>query len=197
MGANTHLEHVAAYGYKTASTATAFTQTIPGRPGERLAIRAYSIGCGGTATNAYFQQVLGSGTIGTAAAAEATTLTLSAEIGPSSNALAAADWICVVQDDGTYHFSIVGVVTTSVAITLCTAVTGAIAAGNAIYDLGVAADTGHYLIKLTATTGDHLEMDGGIMYAAAKGYPMIFYHANDSSSLAAGLRYLTVDYLDV
>lgn len=196
MGANTHLAHVASYGYKTATAATAFTQTIPGRPGERLAIRAYSFGCGATATNAYFMQVLGSGTVATAVASGGSVLTMDEEIGPSSNALAANDWIAVVQDDGSYHFSIVGVVTTSVNITLCTVVTDTIADGNTIYDLGVYSDTGHYLIKLTITTGDHKELDGGIMYAGAKGYPMIIYHANDAAA-AGSLRYVTCDYLDV
>ena len=196
MAANIHLEHVAAYGYKTATAATAITQTIPGRPGERLAVRAYSFGCGATATNAYFMQVVGSGTIAAAVASGGSTLTMDAEIGSSSNALAANDWIAVVQDDGTYHFSIVGVVTTSVAITLCTVVTDTIADGNAIYDLGVYSDTGHYLIKLTATSGSSAELDGGIMYAAANGYPMICYHANDAAG-AGSIRYLTLDYLNL
>ena len=196
MGANTHLAAVAAYGYKTATTATAITQTIPGRPGKRLAIRAYSFGCGATATNAYFMQVLGSGAVATDVASGGSVITMDAEIGPSGNALAASDWVAIVQDDGTYHFSIVGVVTTSCNITLCTVVTDTIADGNAIYDLGVYGDTGHYLIKLTATTGDHAELDGGIMVAAAKNYPMICYHANDAAA-AGSIRYIMCDYLDV
>ena len=195
MGANTHLEHVVGYGYNTESAATAIQRNIPGRPGERIAIRAYSFGCGGTATNAYFLQVQGTTTLGSTVAVGGSTLALAAAL-PAAYIWTALDWLAVVQDDGTYHFSKVGAVTTSVAITLCTVTTVAAAAGNIVYQLGVAADNGQYLIKLTVTTGDHKELDGGIMYAPGKGYPMICQHANDAAA-AGSIRYITVDYLNV
>jgi len=74
--------------------------------------------------------------------------------------------------------------------------TVAAAIGNNFYQLGVAGDDGNYLVKLTITTGDHLELDGGIVYAPGKGYPIIVQHANDAAA-AGSIRYVTVDYLDV
>lgn len=195
MGANTHLAAVAGYGYDTETAATAIQRNIPGRPGERIAIRGYSFGCGGTATNAYFLQVQGATTLAAVAAAGASTLTLTAAM-PLAYVLTALDWVAIVQDDGSYHFSKVGVATTSVAITLCTVTTVAAAIGNNFYQLGVAGDDGNVLIKLTVTTGDHDELDGGIFYAPGKGYPMIAQHANDAAA-AGSIRYITVDYLDI
>lgn len=195
MGANVYLEGVAGYGYDTESPATVIQRNIPGRSGERIAIRGYSFGCGGTATNAYFLQVQGTTTLAALAALGASTLTLTAAM-PTDYVLTALDWVCIVQNDGTYHFSKIGVATTSVAITLCTVTTVAAAAGSKFYQLGVAADDGTYLIKLTVTTGDHLELDGGILYAPGKGYPMIAQHANDAAA-AGSIRYISVDYLNV
>jgi hypothetical protein len=195
MGANTFLESVVGYGYDTEAAATVIQRNIPGRSGERIAIRGYSFGCGGTATNATFLQVQGTTTLAAVAAAGASTLTLTAAM-PAAYIVTALDWVCIVQDDGTYHFSKIGAVATSVAITLCTVTTVAAAIGNAFYQMGVAADEGQYLIKLTITTGDHLELDGGILYAPGKGYPMIAQHANDAAA-AGSIRYIMVDYLNV
>ena len=194
MGANVYLESVASYGYKTESAATAITQDVPGKPGKRIAVRAFGFRCGGTATTVYFMQALGAGTTSAAAASGASQITLTAEIGPSGNSVAANDIMVVVQDNGTYLFSKCRSVAT-LTLDLCTVLSGAAAAGAAVYDLGIQSDTGHLPFLLTVSTQTTGALDGGLFYGNAKGYPMRVYHANDAAA-AGKIDYLTIDYIN-
>jgi len=194
MGANVYLESVASFGYKTEAAATVITQDVDGKPGKRIAIRAFGFRCGATATNVYFMQVLGSTTTTGAVASGGSEMTLTAEPGPSGNSLATNDILVYVQDNGDYVFSKVKSLAT-LTVTLCTVATGAMAAGNTVYNMGIYSDTGHIPYKLTISTQTTKELDGGIFYATAKGYPMRIQHANDAT-LAGSIDYVTVDFLN-
>jgi len=198
MGANVYLESVASYGYiATGTSVTALTQEIPGRTGKRIAIRAFEFLAGGTAEIVYFMQSLGKTTL--AADMTAVTLTimnLTGEPGPTGNSLAAGDYICVVQDDGTYHFSAVGAVTGLSTIVLCTLAGGSTAAGAVVYDLGVYGDTGHIRYKMATTSaGNGEEIDGGIFYGTEKGSPMRVHNLCAATGSEAQ-HFITVDYIN-
>lgn len=198
MGANVYLESVASYGtIGTALSGTALTIEIPGRPGARIAIRSFGFMGGGTITSLYFMQVLGRTTLLADSAATLTNLNLASEPGPSGNSLAALDYISVVQDDGTYHFSKVGAVTGLSVVALCTPVIGgSTSAGQAVYFFGVEGDTGHIVYRLTATTAiNKEEVEGGIFYGAGKGYPMKVFNLSDATG-SEEFRWITVDYIN-
>ena len=197
MGANVYLESVASYGYiSTGTSVTALTQEIPGRTGKRIAIRAFEFLAGGTAEIVYFMQSLGKTTLLAVVASGGSTLSFLAEPGPSGNSVAAGDHICVVQDNGTYHFSVVGAVTGLSGFVLCTVVTGAIAIGQTVYDLGVYGDTGQIRYKMTtASVGNGENMDGGIFYGTEKGSPMIV-HELCAAVGAEAQHFITVDYIN-
>ena len=197
MGANVYLESVASYGYSGVATiVTCLTQEIPGRTDKRIAIRAFGFMAGGTVSNFYFQQSLGKTTLLAVVASGGSTLSLSAEPGPSGNSLAAGDYIAVIQDDGSYHFSAVGAVTGLSGIVLCTVVTDSIAIGKTIYDLGVCGDTGQIIVRTTtASAEESRELDGGIFYGTEKGSPMMAYNACDASG-AEAFNFITVDYIN-
>lgn len=196
MGANVYLESVASYGYKTGTSTLGIIQEIPGRTGERIAIRAFGFMAGGTIDNLYFMQSLGKTTLVAVVASGGSILNLTAEPGPGTNSLAVADNICVVQDNGTYHFSKVGAKTGLSVITLCTVVTGACAIGQKLYDLGVYDDAGHIQYALTTASILHKEaLDGGIFYGAEKGSPMRIEQKAAATGSEA-IRYITVDYIN-
>ena len=198
MGANVYLEAVASYGtIGTALSGTALTIEIPGRSGARIAIRSFGFMGGGTITSLYFMQVLGRTTLLADSAATLTNLNLTADPGPSGNSLATGDYICAVQDDGTYHFAKVGAITGLSVIALCTPVVGgSISAGQPVYNFGIYSDTGHIQYRL-ATTGAVAEetLDGGIYYSVGKGYPMRVFNLSNATG-SEEFRWITVDYIN-
>ena len=194
MGANVYLDSVDAKGYDTQTAATVIAHNIAGKSGKKIAIRAFGCTAGATATKVYFMTSLGSTTVATAAASGASELTLTAQP-VSGNNLAANDWICVVQDNGAYHFSKVFSVVGYDPISLCTVLTGAVAALNTIYDLGIFSDDGHFPFLLTASVQSTKEIDGGVFYSG-RGEPMRVEHANDAAA-AGSIDYVTIDYLDI
>ena len=197
MGANVYLESVASYGYiSTGTSVTALTQEIPGRTGKRIAIRAFEFLAGGTAEIVYFMQSLGKTTLLADCAATLTNLNLTGEPGPSGNSLAAGDFICVIMDDGTYHFSAVGAITGLSVIALCTPITGSTALGQTVYDLGIYSDTGHIRYKMATTSGGNgEEIDGGIFYGTEKGSPMQVHNLCKATG-AEAQHFITVDYIN-
>ena len=194
MGANVYLDSVTSVGYDSESAATIITADIQGKQGKRIAIRAAAFSCGGTATTVYFMQALGSGTTSADAASGASQIVLTAEIGNSGNSVAANDILVVVQDNGTYLFSKCRSVAT-LTMDLCTVLTGAAAAGATVYDLGIQSDEGHLQYRLATSSQTARALDGGFLYADAKGYPMRVHHANDAAA-AGSIDYVTVDYIN-
>ena len=193
MGSNVYLEDVGSYGFASAAPSTAIKQYIPGKANKRIAIRAWGAQCGATATYLYFMRVLGRTTLSTAAASAATTLVLAASP-VSGNTLATNDWLAIVVDDGSTHFTYVTGGTYG-ALTINDALDDTAAAGNAVYALMAYSDAGHIKYKLTVSAQTKAAVDGGVFYADAKGDPMIVYHAN-SAAVAGSIDYITVDYIN-
>ena len=195
MGANVYLESVAAFGDSGEGGSSVIIKNIPGRPGERIAVRAYNLYGGSTAVDFYFMQVLGTASLEAAMAAGGSILNLDAQ--PTTvQDIAAGDYVCIVQNNGVYHFTEVGASVTGYSvIVLCTVIVGAAAIGQGMYFFGIYSDAGHFAITMTATTESAKELDGGIFYAAAKGYPMMLFNLQ-AVTTAAQMRYLTVDYIN-
>ena len=197
MGANVYLESVASYGtVGTATSTTALTINIPGKSGERIAIRAFGFMAGGTVENLYFMQSLGKTTLAAVVASGGSILNLAGEPGVGTASLAVSDNICLVQDNGVYHFSVVGAKTGLSVITLCTVVTGAGAIGQKVYTLGVYSDSGHIVYPATTVSVVNKEaIEGGIFYGTEKGSPMKVHEASDATGVEE-ILYLTVDYIN-
>ena len=196
MGANVYLKGVSAIGYKTATAATAIVQYIQPKSGARIAVRAFGMTCGATATNAYFMSPLGgSHALSAAVASGATTgFATAAEIQTAANPLSSGDYVAVELDNGQYQFTTVATGTYA-AFSLSAALTDTVAAGNSVYGFGVATDTGHYRIVLTVSVQTTLSLDGGVVYGSAKGAPMIVYHNNDAAA-AGSQDFVAVDFID-
>ena len=190
MGSNVYLTHVKSYGYQTQTTGTDIIQDIPGRPRERIAIRAFGFTCAGTATEVVFMQALTKTTTTADAASGASQIAVTAAVG----SMAATDVLVIVEDTGNYLFSICRSVAT-LTIDLCTNLTGAAASGATVYNMGVYSDDGHVNYLLTASVQTTEELDGGLIYADAKGYPMRVHHVNDAAA-DGKINYITVDYIN-
>jgi hypothetical protein len=202
MGGNIYIDSVWSAGYKAQSaTATLLTQNISGRSGKRIAVRAFGFSNANVSTVLYFMQTLGQTTLSAAAASGGTTIALTAKaIGGSATAsigdIATGDYVAVVLADGTYQFTTVASMQTSLTVTLAAALTDDGEAGAAVYGLGVPADQGHLTYKLTVSTQNTKELDGGVFYGNAKSYPMILYYLSAGATALASLDYLTVDYVN-
>ena len=192
MGGNIYVDSVASYGYKVgASAAMGTSHEIPGKPGKRIAIKSYGCYPGGTAQTLYFMQALTATAVTTLVASGGSTIAYDTECATAS--CAAGDTICVVQNNGAYHFSVIGSKRT-LSVVLCTVVTGAIAAGNAFYHMLNDEDTGHIQVYMANSTLKEQTIDGGIFYGSAKGYPMIMSIAG--ANVGDYLSWCTVDYIN-
>jgi len=195
MGANVYLKAVGAMGYKTATAATAIVDYFQPRSGERIAVRAFGMTCGATATSAYFMTAIGVKALSAAVASGATTgFATASEIQTAANPLSSNDYVAVQLDNGQYQFTTVATGTYA-GFSIAAALTDTVAAGNKVYGFGVAADTGHYRAVLTINVQTARALDGGLVYGASKGSPMIVYHANDAAA-AGSIDYVTVDYIN-
>ena len=195
MGSNVFIKDVDTKGYKTESAETAIEQNIAGKPGKRIAIRAFGVVAGaGAATDIYFMQTIGTTTLTAAGVSGNTTIEITSKSIIAGAAIATSDNAVVLQDDGTYLFATVTLVT-SLRMTLSTALTDGAAVGNMVYGIGINTDTGHNRYHLTSGQTVTKELDGGLFYAAAKGYPAIFQYDNATSG-AGYIQYVTIDYIN-
>ena len=196
MGANVYLKGVSGLGYKTATAATAIIQYVQPKAGARLAVRAFGMTCGGTATTVYFMTPLGgSQALSAAVASGATTgFATAAEVQTSGNPLSSADYVAVQLDNGQYQFTTVATGTYD-DFSISAALTDSVAAGNLVWGFGIATDTGHYRVLLTVSVQTARQIDGGLVYGSAKGAPMIVYHANNAAA-AGSHDYVAFDFID-
>ena len=197
MGANTYLAAVGSYGYKTESAATAIEHNIDPRAGERISIRAAQFFAGtATASSVYFLQSLGSSTIATAVASNATTGFALAAEPVAANALASYDKVCIELDNGDFQYTSTASGTWS-DFSIAAALTDTVAAGNRVWSFGIATDTGHLRFALTHSVANTLTaVDGGVLYASGKNQPLIVHMLNDSAA-AGYISYVTVDYINI
>lgn len=197
MGANTYLKACDSFGYSVqAATATAFTQEIPPVAGARIAIRAFGFTCGDVATYLYFMRAIGRTTTSAAAVSAASTIVLTSKSIIGAAAVATADYIAIRMDDNSIHTTTIASMQTSLTLTLSDALDDTVAAGNAVYGYGVAADTGHMKYNLTVSSQNTKELEGGVFYADAKEDPMMLYYLAAGATALASLDYLTVDYIN-
>jgi len=196
MATQAYLEAIEQIGYKTESAATPIEMDISPRPGKRIAIKSYGFSCGATATSVYAMQSLGSATLTTAVASNATTGFIgTGEFQTTNNALASSDYIAVELDDGTYQFTTVATGTYD-DFSISDALTDSVAAGNKMFGFGLYSDTGHqYIEALTASTHFTRDSDGALVAATAKGTPMKIWHANDAA-VAGSVDYIAVTWLN-
>ena len=195
MGANTYLKSVTSFGYKTEATATAIQQNIDPKPGQRITIRAFGFSCGATITSVYFMQSLGDSTIASAVASNATSGFICTAEPTSDEVMASKDIVCIELDNGKFQYDVVASGTWS-CFDITSALEDTVAAGNRIFQFGVATDEGHVRFKLTASVQTTGELDGGIFRASAMNKPMIIYHPNDASNGGSN-DYVSVDYINV
>lgn len=198
MGMNVYLEAVDQKGFLSQSAGTSVRHNISGKSNKRIAISAFQASCGTVATHLYFMQTLGTTTAGAAAASGVASMTLTADPGPSGNGIAANDNVVTVLDNGTYQFRICkSWVAGTKAILFHDNHADTIAAGNAVYDLGVNSDTGHVRYKMTASTGITKELELGIVFGAGKGYPMIAYLKNAAANLGLDdINLISIGYIN-
>jgi hypothetical protein len=194
MGQVGYIQAVASLGYKTEGAATAIVQQIDPVSGQRAAVRAFGFTAGATATSAYFMQTQGETTVKTKILSGATTGVVLTGEPISTNALASNDYIGIMLDTGKMHVSKVATGTYSM-LSLTTATTGDAAAGNAVYFFGAYGDTGHVRVLCAASAQTARANDGGIVYGAGKGWPMLVWHNNDAAA-AGSQDYVAVDYIN-
>jgi len=195
MGANVYLEDVASFGYNTETAATAIVQGIQPKSGKRIAIRAFGLTAGTIATDIYFMQSLGQSTLSSAVSSGDTTGLALAGEPYSSDALASNDYVGIMVDDGTCHFSKVATGTYG-DFSISTALDDDAAAGNIVYFFGIYSTEGHLRWNVAASTQDTAEVDGGLFYASGKGKPMFVFHRNNAAGSAGSIDYITVDYIN-
>jgi len=199
MGSNVYLENIKTYGYQTESASTQIDVDIDPIDGKRVAIRSFGMTCGATATTVTFMQALGETTTTAAVASNATTGFIgTAEFQTSDNAIATGDYIAIELDDGTYQYTTVATGSYD-DFSISAALTDTVAAGNKVWGFGLYSDSqatgGHIRYYLTASTSHTEDLDGGIFYGAAKGYPMKAWHANDAAA-AGSVDWITVEYIN-
>lgn len=191
MGINYWGAGVGSKGAKAAAT-TAATQThnIDGSPGKRLAILSYSCTPPVAAEAFYFMVPLAHTTLSAAALSGATNISMTTT--PSD--FGTSDVVVIVLDDGTYQWTTVGASAVSVN-KLTSALTGAAAAGNDVWYLGVYTDEGHYRVNMIASTTKEETSDTGIFFGSYKGGPMRMHYTTAGSSLAC-IGYVSYAYID-
>ena len=107
MGSNTYLAHATVKGHTTGATATAITQYIEARAGERIAIRAFGFSAGTAVSSVYFMQELGRSALTTTVASGATTGFALDDKLIAGNALGTGDYVALTLDNGTEQLTTV------------------------------------------------------------------------------------------
>ncbi len=198
MGLNAYLEAADSYGYTIATTSLLATiHYIHPRSGKRISVLAYGATGGNTATSLYFMQTLGATTVSVAGVSGATTIEFTANPGPSGNAMATGDYVCVAKDNGTYQFGTIADDSpiASLRFQLSAALEDTLAVGNALYMLGVYSDTGQIKVVLTASTQATGSSDIGRFFGEARGYPMMAY-IPPAGSVPGSIDYLSIGFMN-
>ena len=200
--ANTWMKDGFSAGYKVQSaTATALTQEIDRVAGARIAIRAFGFSCGDVATSLYFLQTLNTTTVNGAVASGLVTINVTSGdvsgsvTGTTGPLTSDIDYVAITLDNGDLQFELLESVASTLIYTT-NALEDTVADGNVVYALGYPGDEGHSEYLLTVSTQNTKELDGGIVYGRAKGYPMMIYHLSAGATALGSLDYLTVDYIN-
>lgn len=178
----------------TATAGTAITGLIPPRRGAFTRLCRILFRPGATAHTVTMLKALGQTTLAVAAAASATSITISADPGtgsPSGN-LANSDWICVELDDGSFFLSAISSLST---LTMTVgALPAAAAAGNRVWTFGVPGDhassqttakpnpiTGSSFLSTASVMNDWGDAGAGICQSLNQDEPMMV-HSNNATN---------------
>jgi len=195
------------YGYKTiTATAERLTQGIPGHAGQRIAVKGFSFTCGNNTSTVltFMNTIAESNIVSTIAAGDTEKIVLlSNAIGggtdgagnPVASALASGDYIGVIQDDGSTHFTRVHSITNS-TIQVSVAFTDTVADGAVVYGMGAASDVDQMHLSVKHATETVKSLEGGLFYGKEKDYPMMLHYLSLNTSSMASLNYLTVQYIN-
>lgn len=197
MGLNIYAEAVGGVGYTVAtSTAAGGAIKIDGKPGKRLLITAYGFQDTGLVAvpDLYFMKPVESTTIGTAAASNVTTITVTT----MATAPATSGNIVVVLDDGTYQWLTVASTASTTSIPISSALTDTAAAGNPVYFLNVYSTAGHYRVKGSAAGAQKTgNSDIGLFASNPKGAPMMVHVIAAASTAKCQIDYVEYAYTNV
>ena len=201
MGSNTYLVTPSSKGHTTGSTATAITQIIEPRAGERIAIRAFGFTAGTAISSVYFMQELGASTLTTLVASGATTGFVLNDTLVTGNLMGTSDYVALELDNGVYQVTTLATGASS-NFSINTALTDDMAAGKSVRYFGIFSDTPHIKFSLDAAVGTvkaqtTKELDGGIFFSNSVGRAMLIYHANDTAASPGDIDYVTIDYINV
>ena len=199
---NTYMKGGFSAGYKVqADTATAVIQNIDRRAGARIAIRAFGFSCANVATSLYFMQTLNTTTVNGAVASGLVTINVTSGdvsgsvTGTTGPLTSDIDYVAITLDNGDLQFELLESVASTLIYTT-NALEDTVADGNVVYALGFPGDEGHTEYLLTVSTQNTKELDGGVIYGRAKGYPMMIYHLSAGATALGSLDYLTFDYIN-
>lgn len=127
-------------GNLTAVAGTAIEAVLPANREGVTRLIKLTYANGATAHLLRAQRELGRTTAATLAASGQAVINLTADPGPSGNALAANDRLIIQHSDGTQRLYTVQSIT-GLAVTLTASLAAAVAAGGLVWNMGVVADT--------------------------------------------------------
>lgn len=187
------------YGNKTASLDVPITRVIPPRTGARAKVASWRYTAAGTAHTLTMMPALDSAKVATEAAVSATTLTVDDQlVGLDGGVIAAADWIVVQLEDGTWVTATVSSVSGNI-ITVAAAfsATKKVLKNSKVYFMGAPADHTDRQFVLTASTstefiGSDLRVCSGT--AAMNDEPLLVHV--DNITAAGNLRWVAYVYGD-
>ena len=182
-------------GKQTAAAGTAFVATLPPYRNSAGAYTAFtrlaqlSVTQGNTANSVYLMRPIGRTTTSAASNTNTNTVTLTADPGPSGNGIAANDYVCVQQSDGTILTTTANAwnATTKV-LTLNLNTTASVASGARVWDFGVNTDTdpvtgaAHVLIPTTANATTTFTAGPAGFAGAQAGDPILVYNPNATNA---------------
>jgi len=197
MGLNLYAEAVGGVGYTVATTTAAGAVVkIDGKPGKRLVITAYGFQDTGKVAvpDLYFMKPVETTTIGTAAASNVTTITVTT----MATTPATSGNIVVVLDNGTYQWLTVASTASTTSVPVSSALTDTAAAGNPVYFLNVYSSAGHFRVLGSAAGAQKSDSrDIGLFYDNPKGAPMMAHLLATASTALSQIDYISYAYTNV
>lgn len=176
-------------GRTSVAFGTVINHLVPPRRSAYTRLTKLRLTAAGTAHTATILRPLGNTTVAATAAASQTDFTLTANPGPSGNALAANDWIAIrTASDGITRLYRVSSIS-SLVVTLTGNLTVALAAGDKVWMFGATSDTdprtgdAHptFAIPASATT-EYSDTVGGVVASVGKDEPILVQSNNATAT---------------
>ena len=192
MGLNAYIEALGTKSDYGSATASTMAVQIDGKPGKRLGILAYGVTPRLSPTSFTVLQCIEHSTVSAAVASGATTITATA----FTTAPATGATFVIMLDNGANQWLTVASTASTTSVPISSALTDTLAAGNKLYNLGVAGADGHNVIPLAASTYKSDACEVGLFWSSYRGAPIkVNFYSADSS--AAAIDYVTYCYTNV